>query len=52
MSYGNLGVGSLGDNMGNNSDYEYLNTTDSNAFNVFYLATFYNMYKIGKKFFT
>ena len=53
MSDGNLGdgntrYGSLGDNMGNNSDYEYLKTTDSNVVNVFYLATFYNMYKIGK----
>ena len=58
MSYGNLGdgnlgvgnirYGKLGDDMGNNSDHEYLNTTDTNAVNVPYLATFYDMYKIGK----
>ena len=45
---GNIRYGNLGDDMGNNSDYEYLNSTDTNAVDVPYLATFYDMYKIGK----
>ena len=48
LGVGNIRYGNLGADMGNNSDCEYLNTTDTNAVNVPYLATFYDMYRIGK----
>ena len=43
-----LGVGNHGDDINKTLNYGYFNTTKSNVLDIFYLATFYNTYKIGK----
>ena len=43
-----LSVGNLGDAINKTLNYQYFNTSNSNVLDVFYLATFYDTYKIGE----